>query len=118
MRRPGTAACGGGRAEGVDSVSDGRTEIASVARLAVRLALSRAPAAGRTRVVAVDGRAGSGETSLAAGVRGPLSAPVVALEYLYGGWDGLERGVDVLVSEVLGPLAAGRTALVPRYDWL
>ncbi len=84
----------------------------------MRLACSRAPAAGQTRVIAVDGRSGSGKTSLAARLSGALSAPVVALEDLYGGWDGLERGVDVLVSEVLEPLAAGRTALVPRYDWI
>ena len=88
--------------------------IASVARLA----WSRAPAAGQTRVIAVDGRSGSGKTSLAARLSGALSAPVVALEYLYGGWDGLERGVDALVSEVLEPVAAGRRALVPRYDWV
>jgi uridine kinase len=93
---------------------DRRPEIASV----VRLARSRAPAAGRTRVVSVDGRSGSGKTSLATGLQAALGAPVVALEYLYGGWDGLERGVDVLVSEVLEPLAAGRVARVPRYDWV
>jgi len=97
-----------------DDVSDGRPEIASV----VRLAWSRAPAAGRTRVVAIDGRSGSGKTSLAAKLSDALSAPVVALECLYGGWDGLERGIDMLVSEVLEPVAAGRAALVPRYDWV
>jgi hypothetical protein len=42
----------------------------------------------------------------------------VTLEDLYGGWDGLERGVDLLVSAVLEPLAAGRAARVPRYDWI
>jgi len=43
---------------------------------------------------------------------------VVALEGLYGGWDGLERGIDLLVSAVLAPLADGRAARVPRYDWV
>ena len=47
-----------------------------------------------------------------------MRAPVVALEDLYGGWDGLERGIDLLVSAVLEPLAAGRAARVPRYDWV
>jgi len=42
----------------------------------------------------------------------------VTLEDLYGGWDGLKRGIDLLVSEVLEPLSAGRTARVPRYDWV
>jgi para-aminobenzoate synthetase len=100
------------------AVSGERPEIAPVVRLAVRLAWSRAPAAGRTRVVAVDGRSGSGKTSLAAELTGALSAPLVAVEDLYGGWDGLERGIDVLVSAVLEPLAAGRAARVPRYDWI
>ena len=68
-------------------------------------------------MVAIDGRSGSGKTVLAAGLAAALAAPVVALEDLYGGWDGLERGIDLLVSEVLEPLSAGRAARVPRYDW-
>jgi uridine kinase len=81
-------------------------------------ALRGAPVrAGRTRVVAVDGRSGAGKTRLAGLLAGELGAAVVSLEDLYGGWDGLERGVDLLVSQVLEPLAAGRAARVPRYDW-
>jgi uridine kinase len=68
-------------------------------------------------VIAIDGRSGAGKTSLAARLRVELGAPVVSLEELYGGWDGLERGIDLLVSEVLEPLSAGRAARVPRYDW-
>ena len=75
------------------------------------------PRAGRTRVVGVDGRSGAGKTSFAALLAGELGAPVVSLEGLYGGWDGLERGIDLLVGEVLEPLAAQRDARVPRYDW-
>jgi uridine kinase len=74
--------------------------------------------AGRTRVVAVDGRSGAGKTSLAVALAAALRAPVVTLEDLYGGWDGLEHGIDLLVAEVLQPLAAGRAARVPRYDWV
>jgi uridine kinase len=69
-------------------------------------------------VIAIDGRSGSGKTSLAAGLAAELGAPVVTLEDLYGGWDGLERGIGLLVSEVLEPLAAGLAARVPKYDWL
>jgi uridine kinase len=84
----------------------------------ITAALRRAaPRGGRTRVVAIDGRSGAGKTSLAAGLSGRLNAPVVSLEDLYGGWDGLERGIDLLVSTVLEPLAAGEAARVPRYDW-
>lgn len=84
----------------------------------IRTALrGAAPRAGGTRVVAIDGRSGTGKTRLAAELSPELGAAVVSLEDLYGGWDGLERGVDLLVSEVLEPFAAGRAARVPRYDW-
>ena len=84
----------------------------------ISAALREAPArAGRTRVVAVDGRSGAGKTRLAAELSAELGAPVVSLDDLYGGWDGLERGIGLLVIEVLEPLAAGRAARVPRYDW-
>jgi uridine kinase len=89
---------------------------ADALRIGLALPLA-APRAGATRVVAIDGRSGSGKTSLAAAVASQLGAPVVSLEGLYGGWDGLEHGIVLLVSEVLEPLAAGRAARVPRYDW-
>ncbi|MBO0802361.1 MAG: hypothetical protein J2P25_04715 [Nocardiopsaceae bacterium] len=73
---------------------------------------------GGTRVVAIDGRAGAGKTTLATALAAGLNAPVVSLEYLYDGWDGLERGIDLLVTRVLEPLAAAGTARVPRYDWI
>ena len=47
-----------------------------------------------------------------------LGCPIVELEQLYPGWDGLQQGVDLLVSAVLEPLAAGRSVEVPRYDWI
>jgi uridine kinase len=81
------------------------------------MAASRLRPPGPPRVVAVDGRSGAGKTVLAAELQAQLRAPVVTLEDLYGGWDGLERGIDLLVSEVLEPVAAGRPARVPRYDW-
>jgi para-aminobenzoate synthetase len=90
----------------------------SVAVAVAEAARRAVPQCGRTRVLAVDGRSGAGKTSLAAGLRAALGAPVLALEELYGGWDGLERGIDLLVAAVLEPLSAGRTARVPRYDWI
>jgi hypothetical protein len=90
---------------------DAVTRVADAARAA-------APQAGATRVVAIDGRSGAGKTSLAAALAERLRAPVVSLEDLYGGWDGLEHGIDLLVAAVLEPLAAGTAARVPRYDWV
>jgi uridine kinase len=86
--------------------------------VAVAAAARRAAAGAGTCVVAVDGRSGSGKTWLSARLGAELGAPVVALEDLYGGWDGLERGIDLLVSQVLEPVSAGRPARVPRYDWV
>jgi uridine kinase len=83
-----------------------------------KLARRAGPGAGQTRVIAIDGRSGSGKTSLAGRLRSALGAPSVSLEDLYGGWDGLERGIDLLVSEVLEPLSDGRAARVPRYNWV
>ena len=59
----------------------------------------------------------AGRDTVQAELAAALRAPVVTLEDLYGGWDGLEHGIDLLVAEVLQPLAAGRAARVPRYDW-
>jgi len=81
---------------------------------AARLA---APRLGTTVVIAVDGRSGAGKTTIASAVAEAIDARVVALEDLYGGWDGLEAGIARLVSAVLRPLAAGAQASVPRYDW-
>jgi uridine kinase len=75
------------------------------------------PRAGRTRVLAIDGRSGSGKSTLARLLATSLQAQLVSMEYLYGSWDGLEHGIDLLISEVLEPLAAGRPARVPRFDW-
>ncbi|HXR14517.1 MAG TPA: hypothetical protein VN740_07630 [Solirubrobacteraceae bacterium] len=81
-------------------------------------ALAAAPArAGDTRVLAIDGRSGAGKSTLAGAVAAALGAPLVSLEDLYGGWDGLEHGIALAASAVLGPLAGGRAAAVPRYDW-
>jgi hypothetical protein len=88
-----------------------------LARIDARL--GEAPArAGATRVLAIDGRSGSGKTSLAQKLAGPLDAPIVQLEQFYPGWNGLQAGVDLLVEAVLVPLASGATVQVPRYDWL
>ncbi|GAA0969458.1 AAA family ATPase [Acrocarpospora macrocephala] len=69
--------------------------------------------AGRTRVLAVEGRSGSGKSTLA----DELGAPVVRMDNLYPGWDGLTAGIDALVEWVLRPLGAGLPARWRRYDW-
>jgi para-aminobenzoate synthetase len=72
---------------------------------------------GGTRVLAVDGRSGAGKTTLARAVAGPLGAPVVAMDDLYDGWDGLAAGIEQLVEGILRPLARGQRPRWRRYDW-
>ena len=82
-------------------------------------AIAAAPRArrGDARVIAIDGRSGAGKSTLAAALAGRVPAALVALEDLYGGWDGLQDGVGRLCGDVLSPFAQGRAARVPRYDW-
>lgn len=82
------------------------------------LVMAAPPRAGKTRVVAIDGRSGAGKSTFAGALAARLVAPVVSLETLYPGWGGLEKGISILVSEVLVPLAANRTVALPRYDWI
>jgi energy-coupling factor transporter ATP-binding protein EcfA2 len=87
--------------------------------------LRAAPArAGRTRVLAIDGHSGAGKTTLAEAVRAVLEAepdagpvPVVHLDSIYPGWDGLADSIPRLVEWVLRPLAEGRPVRYRRYDW-
>jgi uridine kinase len=82
------------------------------------LALAAAPRAGETRILAIDGRSGAGKSTLGELLSRQMNAPCISLEQLYGGWDGLQAGIDRLLRDVLTPLAGGRAAAVPRYDWV
>ena len=86
-------------------------------RVLVAALLAAPAAAGATRVLAIDGRSGSGKTSIARAVAQDTGAALVSLEDLYGGWDGLEEGIERARAQVLEPLGRGAAAAVPRYDW-
>jgi hypothetical protein len=89
-----------------------------LARL-VEAALAAPPLAGGRRVVGLDGRSGTGKTTLAGRLAVALGrVPVVHLDDLYPGWDGLEAGVDRLLDGVLRPLATGAATVTEfRWDW-
>lgn len=76
---------------------------------------AQAPA-GWPRVLFIDGRSGSGKTSLAealaaARVAGGAERPrIVGMDEIYPGWDGLAAG-SAMVPELL------RTGRYRRYDW-
>ncbi|GLI00188.1 AAA family ATPase [Phytohabitans aurantiacus] len=83
----------------------------------VSLLADRPPRAGRVKVLAIEGRSGSGKSTLATAVAAELAAPVVRMDDLYAGWDGLLDGVDALVRWILDPLRRGEEARWQRYDW-
>lgn len=72
-------------------------------------------------VVLIDGRSGSGKTSLARRLvaRWPLRGRVqlVALDALYPGWDGLADGVATASESILVPHARGVMGVWERWDW-
>jgi chloramphenicol 3-O-phosphotransferase len=76
------------------------------------------PRCGPVRVIAIDGGAGAGKTSLAAGLASAVGdAAVLHLDDLLDGWAGQFGYRDRLQAEVLSPLAAGRPGSYRRYDW-
>lgn len=80
-----------------------------------------APRLGSTRLVCVDGPAGSGKTTFAGRLADALAArgtaaAVLHLDDVYAGWT-LAGAADRVAAGVLAPLREGRPGAVPRYDW-
>jgi len=112
-------------------VTSRHPEVDDTAERLVADLLTRAPSLGRTRLVCVDGPAGSGKTTLAAGLRraardalrSPGSAShrehveLVHMDNVYEGWSGMERGMDVVARDVVGPLRENRPGRYRRWDW-
>ncbi|HEY9379465.1 MAG TPA: uridine kinase [Jiangellaceae bacterium] len=73
--------------------------------------------AGSTRVLAIDGPAGSGKSTLAARLASVLRAPVVHMDDLYPGWDGLAAAAPLLRNWIIEPITQGRPVRYQRYDW-
>lgn len=92
--------------------ADGR--VVSVAALARSLATRarHATAAGARIVVLLDGRSGTGKTTLGDALAEELDAQLVHLDDVYPGWDGLRAAADAVVTDVLGPPSGHR-----RWDW-
>jgi uridine kinase len=90
---------------------------ATYAALAERVR-ARAPRLGGTRLVCVDGPAGSGKTTVAGRLTAALGADAVLLHLddLYAGWT-LTGSRARLAAGVLRPLADGRPGSYHRFDW-
>ena len=88
-----------------------------IAALAGRV-LAAPPRCGATRLVSIDGPSGSGKTTLSARLAAALGdPPVLHMDEIYPGWDGLAAAVPLLHDQVVVPLAAGRPARYRRWDW-
>jgi len=88
----------------------------SLDRLVAMLAGAR-PACGAVTVVALDGPSGSGKTTLAGALAARTGAPVLHMDDIYPGWDGLAVAVGLVTTEVLDPLARGEHAAYRRWKW-
>jgi energy-coupling factor transporter ATP-binding protein EcfA2 len=87
------------------------------AALLLEVAESRPPTLGAGRLVCVDGPAGSGKTTLAGAVAALRpGTPVIHMDDLYDGWEGLPHLTDQL-SGLLRPLSTGEPGTYRRYDW-
>lgn len=80
------------------------------------------PRLGSVRLVAIDGPAGSGKTTVAEALAAALARAgdavvTVHLDDLYEGWGGLDGVWERLASWVLDPLARGEPGHYGRYDW-
>ncbi len=89
----------------------------TVGGLAAQL-LAAAPLLGATRLVCVDGPAGSGKTTFAGRLAGALGddAELVHMDDLYAGWT-LTGSIARLAAGVLRPLSEGAPGAYHRFDW-
>ena len=88
----------------------------SNAQTVIDLPRAREPTLDRGRLICVDGPAGSGKTTLADEIASLTGAPVLHMDDMFEGWDGLPRITDQL-DTLLRPLAAGRSGTYRRWDW-
>lgn len=89
--------------------------LASRARSAFRTARNAPSRTARNDrlVVLVDGRSGTGKTTLGNALAAELDATIVHLDDVYPGWDGLQAAADSVVRDVLGVPSGYR-----RWDWV
>ncbi len=90
--------------------------------LALEDLLKSSPRCGKTHVIAIDGPAGAGKTTLANELFLSLSlkhrVEIIHLDEMYAGWDlALTEALTNTLSQVLETLSVGDLALYPIYSW-
>lgn len=83
----------------------------------VREVRSRDAHLSATRLILIDGPAGSGKTTLARRLGLALRAQVIHGDDVYEGWQGLDTMWPVLGIDILEPLARGDEASFAAWDW-
>jgi len=84
--------------------------------------LTKPPRCGTTHIIAIDGRAGSGKTTLANELSLALSlhlkVTVIHLDEIYAGWElALSDALRISLSRILKSISTGESITVPIYDW-
>ncbi len=74
------------------------------------------PCCAGTRVILIDGPAGSGKTTLAGRLAEVLDCQVLHGDDMYEGWDGLATLWEI-ERQIIEPLAAGQPGRFRRWDW-
>jgi uridine kinase len=88
----------------------------------VDLALRRPPTLGGSRLVCVDGPAGSGKTTFADALvaafgQAGAGTALVHMDDVYEGWTGIRWAGESVRRSIVEPLAGGLTGSYRRYDW-
>lgn len=77
---------------------------------------------GSTQVIAIDGPAGAGKTTLANGLALALQADqkvnLIHLDDIYAGWEmALTPALTASLSQILETVSSGESTCIPVYDW-
>ncbi|TQL68771.1 uridine kinase [Nocardioides albertanoniae] len=96
--------------------ADRPDRIGNAAADLLTITMSRPASLGPGRVICVDGPAGSGKTTVADAVAGLSGSPVIHMDDLYAGWDGIAEGIAQFET-ILTPLVEGAAGSYRRYDW-
>ena len=86
-------------------------------RRVAELVRSAAPGPAGNRLVTVDGFSGAGKSTRAAELAHRLAAPLLEIEDLCPGWDGLARVPELARRGIGEPLAAGEPLRWTAWDW-
>ena len=75
---------------------------------------------GQTKIIVIDGPAGSGKTTLAKSLSGLLeNCPIIHMDEIYEGWDNAlsPKTSQDLVEWIINPLLESRSIEFVKYDW-